>query len=56
LKKKFVLTISTSIATLLLVSACGQKGPLYLPEKKVPATSSHDTVKSQAASAASSNK
>jgi predicted small lipoprotein YifL len=52
LKKSIVLTISSIFAALLLLNACGQKGPLYLPEKKAPVPTPAQTTKveSQAAS------
>lgn len=52
LKKSTVLTISSFFAALLLLSACGQKGPLYLPEKKAsaPTPVQNTNVESQAAS------
>jgi predicted small lipoprotein YifL len=56
LKKNTVLSISSFFAALLLLSACGQKGPLYLPEKKASAPTTAPTpvqntnVESQAAS------
>jgi predicted small lipoprotein YifL len=60
LKKSTVLTISSFFAALLLLSACGQKGPLYLPEKKAtaptPAPAQNTTVESQAASNAATTR
>jgi predicted small lipoprotein YifL len=58
LKKSTVLSISSFFAALLLLSACGQKGPLYLPEKKapVPTSTQNTNVESQAASNAATTR
>ncbi|MBN1684546.1 MAG: lipoprotein [Gammaproteobacteria bacterium] len=41
--KKF-LAINLIVILLFLFTACGQKGPLYLPEKQLPAKHSARSV------------
>jgi len=41
-------TIALCLTTLLLLAACGQRGPLYLPDQSPPVTQNTDVEKESA--------